>query len=110
MAKRDFLMGIHTPHDEYKMALYRAEAVLSPATQVYTPAGEISGKGYERGGKRVQGYQCGLDGTTAVLGWTQDTVWQDASMEAWGALIYNASKGNRAVVVVSFDKKVASTD
>lgn len=110
MAKRDFLMGIHAPGDTYKIALYTKDADVSPSTQAYTPNGEVIAQGYERGGKVLQGYQCGLDGTTAVLGWREPVTWPDATMTAWGALIYNASKGGRAIVVVGFGKGVSSTN
>lgn len=109
-AKRDFLMGIHTQSDHYKLALYTSLAELSPRTEVYLPTHEVMGKGYERGGQVLRGYQCGLDNGVAVLGWRESLVWEDASISAAGALVYNASKGNRAVVVIDFGRSVVSTD
>ena len=108
-AKRDFLMGVHRPEDKYKLALYSASAHLNPLTTTYTTEGEISGKGYERGGQLLAGYVCEIDGASAVLGW-QTPVWQNATISAHGALIYNASKGNRALVVVEFGEEVKSTN
>lgn len=109
-AKRDFLMGVHTPSDEYRIALYTARADLSPATTVYTAVGEVSGPGYVRGGQPLVGYRCGIDGGVAVMGWLEAPVWHNASLSASGALIYNASKGNRALVVVDFGQAVSSTN
>ena len=109
-AKRDFLMGMHTPGDVYKLALYTRDADLSPSTQTYTPNGEVVAPGYERGGKVMAGYQCTIDKGIGVLGWKEPVVWANATITAWGALIYNASKGNRAIVVVAFGKAVASTN
>jgi hypothetical protein len=109
-AKREFLMGFHTPGDQYRVALYRQDANLSPErTTSYTNQGEITGEGYVAGGQALHGYQCLLDRGVAVMGWTQAPTWKNATIVAWGALIYNASKGNRAVVIVDFGKPVTST-
>lgn len=108
-AKRDFLMGFHTPGDQYRVALYTQNANLSPQTTTYVPQGEVAGEGYQPGGQALHGYQCVIDQGVAVLGWTQPPVWKNATIAAWGALIYNASKGNRALVVVDFGRCVAST-
>ena len=108
-AKRDFIMGVHQPHDHYKVALYSSMANLSPATEFYTTHGEITGQGYERGGMPLRGYKCVIDGTIAVMGWTEDPVWRNASISAHGALFYNSSKQNRALVVVDFGQVIAST-
>lgn len=109
-AKRDFLLGVHGANDVYKLALYTASASLNPATETYTPQGEVAGGGYERGGKVLTGYQCGIDQGVAVLGWREPVIWQNATITAHGALIYNASKGNRALVVIDFERPISSTD
>lgn len=110
-AKRDFLLGVHGPNDQYRIALYTARAHLGPWTPTYTPDGEVeSGNGYQRGGQVLAGYQCGLDGDVAVLGWREPVVWPNSTITAFGALIYNATKGNRALVVVDFSKPIVSTD
>jgi hypothetical protein len=110
IAKRDFLMGVHAPTDQYRVALYRQDASLSPdRTTTYTPQGEVQGEGYQPGGQALSGYQCILDQGAAVMGWQTPPVWKNATISAWGALIYNASKGNRAVVIVDFGRCVAST-
>lgn len=109
-AKRDFLLGVHGPNDVYKIALYGPMAVLGPMTDTYTPHGEVTAKGYERGGKVLTGYQCGIDQNVGVLGWKEPVTWQEATITAHGALIYNASKGNRALAVIDFDRPISSTD
>jgi len=110
VAKVDFMRGVHQPGDEYKIALYGKDANLSPMTETYTPDGEVKAKGYHPGGMTLQGYRCDLDGTTAVMGWEYDPVWKNVTITAYGALIYNASKGNRALAVVEFPSPVTSTN
>lgn len=110
IAKRDFLMGVHTPTDQYRVALYQQDAQLSPGqTNTYTPNKEVVGEGYQAGGQVLSGYQCIIDQGVAVMGWSSPPVWKNATIAAWGALIYNASKGNRAIVIVDFGRCVAST-
>lgn len=109
-AKRDFLLGVHQPGDRYKIALYGPNAHLNPLVETYTTEGEVVGQGYERGGRPLRGYRCELDGATAVLGWTDTVAWPNATISAAGALVYNASKQNKALVVISFDGLVVSTN
>lgn len=108
-AKVDFLRGVHQPSDVYKVALYTADAALTPLVDKYTPTGEVVGQGYAKGGAVLRGYRCELAGATAVLGWS-DVVWPNATIKARAALIYNASKGNRAIVIVDFGQDYASTN
>lgn len=109
-AKRDFLMGIHRPEDVYKVALYDARATLNPMVEFYTTEGEVTGRGYERGGMRLKGYRCDVSGASGILGWTETLIWRTSTIRARGALIYNASKQNRAIVVVDFGEDVISTN
>lgn len=109
VAHRDFLMGIHQPFDDYKCALYGADAFLSPQTPEYTTVGEVVAPGYTAGGKSLSGYVCTLDQGIGVMGWRDTLVWEHSSISAYGALIYNASKGGRAVAVIDFEKKITSS-
>lgn len=108
-AKADFIRGVHQPGDVYKVALYGPLATLNVFTSAYTPAGEVSGPGYVKGGAALSGYRCELHGTTAALGWA-DVTWKNATLAACGALIYNATRGGRALVVVDFGREIASTN
>lgn len=95
--------------DTFKIALYGASAILSEFTESYTPAGEVAGQGYKAGGMILRGIQIGVDGRTACM--TFDTpIWQNATINARGAMIYNASLNNIAVVVADFGKDVISTN
>ena len=109
-AKLEFIRGVHQPTDTYAIALYTNDANLNTYTTAYTPEGEVRGRGYQRGGLDLEGYEAVLDGVTACLSWKRDPVWQNASISADGALIYNRSKGNRAIAVVLFGERVTSTN
>lgn len=94
--------GTHTNTDVYKIALYvAANANLSSATTAYTATGEVSGAGYTAGGIALSGFSPSLDMGVSILDFA-DPVWSNATITADTALIYNSSKGNKAVGVVSF--------
>jgi hypothetical protein len=110
-AKCEFLQGIHQPSDDYRIALYTKAADLSfLTTTTYVTAGEVQAKGYVPGGKSLEGYICKSEDFKALLGWERDPVWKNASIRADGAMIYNASRDNRALVVVAFDTEIISTN
>lgn len=110
--KRELLaMTPHQAGDLYKIALYTAAAQLSKATTVYTTDDEVPATGdYVAGGQALQGLTVGLDGDTAVLDWTTDPEWHAASIASAGALVYNASQGNRALAVLDFGGVITSTN
>lgn len=107
-AKQAFLRGVHQPGDTYKIALFTAGANLDPdSTQTYTPVGEVKGQGYEAGGLVLSGIQYATD--DACMGWASGPRWPVSSIRARGALIYNASKNNAALVALDFgEEKVSS--
>ncbi|HZV61632.1 MAG TPA: hypothetical protein VFF75_04390 [Methylophilaceae bacterium] len=107
--KEDLLaMAPHEAGDTYKIALYTSAANLSAATTAYTATGEVSGTGYTAGGANLAGFAASLDGSTAVLDFT-DPTWPASTITARGALIYNSSKANRAVAVLDFGGDITST-
>jgi hypothetical protein len=88
--------------DTFKIALYTASASLDPSTTtVYTATGEVTGTGYTATGKVLTPIAPAYSGTTAYLSFA-DIGWTGASFTANGALIYNASQGNRAVCILAF--------
>ena len=96
-------MTPHTAADTYKIALYTdAAATLNKSTTAYTATGEITGTGYTAGGATLAGFSATLDGDTAILDWTTDPTWPSSTITADTALIYNASRSNKAVAVVKF--------
>jgi len=109
--KQDILLGVHDlDTDTIKMALYLATADLGAATTVYTTSGETSGTGYTAGGKVLTGVTVLTADTTAYVDFA-DPSWDPAAFTARGALIYNASKSNKAIAVLDFgsDKTATTT-
>lgn len=109
--KQEILLGVHDLEtDTIKMALYLATADLGAATTVYTTSGETSGTGYTAGGKTLTGVTVLTSGTTAYVDFA-DPSWDPAAFTARGALIYNASKSNKAIAVLDFgsDKTATTT-
>lgn len=97
----DFIDGLHQKADTYKLALYGAAADIGPGTTQYTPNGEVRGEGYNPGGVILRNRRSGRIGGAAYMTFDQPA-WERATINAAGALIYNASKGNRAIVVIGF--------
>ena len=101
-AKQDFLNGVHATADVYKIALYNsASASLDKATTAYTATGEVSGAGYTAGGATLANLVVGISRDTSYLSF-DDPSWANASITADSALIYNSSKSNKAIAVLSF--------
>lgn len=107
--KQDILLGVHDLEtDTIKMALYLATADLGAATTIYTTTGETSGTGYTAGGKVLTGVTVLTSGTTAYVDFA-DPSWDPAAFTARGALIYNASKSNKAIAVLDFGSDKTAT-
>lgn len=87
--------------DTFKIALYYSTANLNSTTTTYTTTGEIVSSGYTAGGIVLTVNPVPtLSGTTAYVSF--DNAVFGASLTARGALIYNASKANSAVIVLDF--------
>lgn len=98
-----------TSGDTFNIALYTSSATLSSATTAYSSSNESSGTGYSAGGAALTNLGVSLSGTTAYLSWDNYT-WSNATISAYGALIYNVTKQNRAVAVLSFGATYSSTN
>lgn len=109
--KQEVFEAVHDfTTDTFKIALYTSSANLDQSTTEYTATGESSGSGYTAGGLVLTGTTVTLSGTTAYIDFA-DATWSGASFAARGALIYNASKSNKAVAVLDFGAdKTASGD
>lgn len=106
--KREILEGIHETTDDYRIALYTASATLDATTTAYSASNEAAGAGYTAGGKSLTGLAVAL--ASGVAYWDfDDPVWAEATITARGALIYNATKANRAVAAFDFGANIAST-
>lgn len=100
---QELLSGTHTNTDTYKIALYTAAtASLSAATTVYSATGEVVGTGYTAGGLALTGFTTSIDTGVVILDFTTDPSWTSATITADSALIYNSSKTNKAVAVLTF--------
>lgn len=108
--KQEVMQGIHASADTYKIALYTSAATLDKTTTVYSVTNEVAGTGYTAGGATLAGLNIALSGDTAVLDFTTDPSWPAASITARGALIYNSSKGNKAVAAFNFGSDITSTN
>jgi hypothetical protein len=93
----------------FKIALYTSSATLDASTTAYTASNEISGTGYTAGGATLTNVTPILSGSTAIVDFA-DVSWPTASFTARGALIYNSTNGNKAVMVLDFgsDRTVSS--
>ena len=107
--KQEVLLGVHDlDTDTLKMALYVAEANLGADTTVYSTTNEVVGSGYSAGGVVLTGVTVLTSGTTAYVDFA-DPVWNPANFTARGALIYNASKGNKSIAVLDFGADKTAT-
>jgi hypothetical protein len=105
--KADLLKGVHDFNtDTFKLALYVATANLGANTTVYGTAGETSGTGYVAGGNTLTGVSVNDAGFVLFT----NTSWNPAVFTARGALIYNSTKGNKAVAVLDFGSDKTATN
>jgi hypothetical protein len=106
--KAELYQGIHDLlTDDIYIALYTANATLNQNTTAYTADGEVTATGYDAGGQLMLNPTVSLDGYTAYVSFDNPS-WA-AALTARGALIYNASKGNKSVAVLDFGADKTST-
>ena len=115
--KVELLQGIHnfgpTSPDTFKIALYTGTANINQTTTAYTATGEVVGAGYTAGGQTLTislsptSSNNSLNIPTAYINFANVT-WTNGTFTARGALIYNATEGNKSVAVLDFgsDKTV----
>ena len=87
--------------DTLKIALFTSSASLDATTTAYSTSNEVSGTGYSAGGETLTSTTVSTTGTTAFFD-CDDPTWTSASFTARGALIYNSTNGNKAIVVLNF--------
>jgi len=89
--------------DKFKLALYVSTATLGAATTSYTTSGEVSSSGtnYTAGGKALVNSGTSVVSTVAFTDFA-DLSFQNVTLTARGALIYNTSFSNAAVAVLNF--------
>jgi len=100
--KKEVLLGVHNLlTDTIKIALYDSSAILGPTTTVYTTLGEVSSSGYTAGGLVLTSAQVDGGNGTGYASFA-DPIWYATTFSVRGALIYNASKSNKAIGVFNF--------
>jgi hypothetical protein len=102
----------------FKIALYLSTSNISASTTAYgggTATNETTntaGTAYTAGGNTLTNVTPTLSGSTAVTSFNTPTTWTTSSLTARGALIYNSSASNKAVVALDFgaDKTSSAGD
>lgn len=108
--KEQILKGEHDLlTDTLKLALYYSTADLNEDTLIYTTLGEVVGGGYTAGGVILTGVTINKSGSVAYVNFN-NAVWNPASFIAAGGLIYNASKSNKSIAVLSFGNDKVATN
>jgi len=97
--------------DVFKLALYTSSATLGAATTAYTTSDEVSSSGtnYPAGGLTLTISQVPTSSSTTAFIDFDDLTFPSATITANGALIYNATQGNKAVAVLAFGADKTST-
>lgn len=106
---QEILQGIHQAADAYMVAVYTASASLGRSTTVYSATNEVPNSGtYVAGGQALVGFVVGLSAGVSYIDWTTDPQWTGSIAGAF-ALVYNATRGNKACAVYDFGGTVTST-
>lgn len=94
----------------FKIALYTSAATLGASTTAYSATNEVAtGGGYTAGGNTLTSVSPTTSGTTAFVDFA-DTTWSSSTITANGALIYNNTNANRAVVSLAFGSDKSSSN
>lgn len=103
--KLEVAQRVHLDTDVYKLALIKHSptGTFDKATTNYSALGadELVATGYTAGGVVLVNGVWALIGDAASFGWN-DAVWTPVSFSSDGALIYNSTRGGKAVQVMSF--------
>lgn len=119
--KQELLGGVHDiDTDDIKVALIQGShtgtygASTTNYSDVTGNSDEATGANYTAGG---QSLSAPTDGSTSIINLSNgvafldfvDEVFQNVTVSADGAIIYNASKSNRAIAVFDFGGTITST-
>ena len=113
--KQELLGGTHDlDTDTLKIALIKASptgtygAATTNYSDVTDNTDEATGTNYTATGQALDGATISTSGTTALVDFT-DEVFSDVTVSCDGCIIYNSSKGNRAICVIDFGGTVSAT-
>lgn len=114
--KQELLGGVHDlDTNTLKIALIKASptGTYGAATTNYSDvtgnSDEAGGTNYTTGGNTLAGATISLDGSTAIIDFT-DTTWASATVSADGCIIYNTSQSNKAIATIDFGGTKTSTN
>jgi hypothetical protein len=114
--KQELLGGIHDlDTDTIKLALITASptgsygASTTNYSNVTGNTDEAVGTGYVAGGQALDSATITLSGSTAFVDFADEVI-VTATVSADGCILYNASKGNRAIAVIDFGGTKTSTN
>lgn len=114
--KQELLGGIHDlDTDTIKLALIKAAptgsygASTTNYSNVTGNTDEAVGTGYVAGGQALDSATITLSGSTAFVDFADEVI-VTATVSADGCILYNASKGNRAIAVIDFGGTKTSTN
>src|SRR3954462_4609863 len=115
--KQDLLNGVHQPGDTYKIVLVLQSSATNcnkALTNYSGGAVNVNGElatagGYTQSGIALVGFTVGLSTDNAYLPWSTTPSWTSASFTADGAVIYNSSRSNKALAVLSFGSTTATS-
>lgn len=108
--REELLKGIHDLlTDTIKLALYTSSASLDEDTTAYTTSNEVTGGSYVAGGVTLTGVSINNSNGIVYVSF-DNAVWNPASFTAAGGLIYNFSKANRSIAVISFGNDKTATN
>ena len=110
--KKELLEGVHNFKNSggstFKLALFTSSATLGAATTAYATTNEATGTNYTAGGNALTRVDPSSSGTTALTDFA-DLTFSTATVTANGALIYNSSASDKAVIVLAFGGDKTST-
>lgn len=99
-----------TGGDVFKLALYTSSVTLGASTTVYAATNEVGASGsYAASGGALTNNGASTSGTSGIVDFA-DLTFTSATITARGCLIYNSSKGNRAVGTFDFGSDKTSTN
>lgn len=92
--------------DTFKLALYDSNATWDETLTAYSSANEVTGTGYVAGGENIVAAWA-LQGQTLTIDF-DDITWTALTVpDIRSGVIYNASKGNRAICVLDFGRSIS---
>ena len=110
--KKELLEGVHNFKNSggstFKLALFTSSATLGASTTAYATTNEATGTNYTAGGANLTRVDPSSSGTTALTDFA-DLTFSTATVTANGALIYNSSASDKAVIVLAFGGDKTST-